>query len=104
VALALTDHPWMPPMQELIRQQEVVTTDVVYLRWLGDRQAMETMTDRWDRLVVDRTQDTTLWVALIRQLLARRLAVYGFYNNHYAGHSPGSLALFYEIWNRSHAS
>jgi len=104
VALALTDHPWMPPMQELILRHEVVTADFVYIRWLGDRQAMETVTDTWDRLVVDRTQDTTLWVALIRQLLARHLAVYGFYNNHYAGHSPGSIALFYEIWERSHAS
>jgi uncharacterized protein YecE (DUF72 family) len=104
VALALTDHPWMPPMQELIRQQDVVTADFVYIRWLGDRQAMEAVTDTWDRLVVDRTQDTMMWVALIRQLLARHLAVYGFYNNHYAGHSPGSLALFYELWKRSHAS
>jgi uncharacterized protein YecE (DUF72 family) len=104
VALALTDHPWMPPMQELIRQQDVVTADFVYIRWLGDRQAMEAFTDTWDRLVVDRTQDTTMWVALIQELLARHLAVYGFYNNHYAGHSPGSIALFYELWKRSHAS
>ena len=24
VALALTDHPWMPPIQELMRQHETV--------------------------------------------------------------------------------
>jgi uncharacterized protein YecE (DUF72 family) len=104
VALALTDHPWMPPVQELLRQHDVVTTDFAYIRWLGDRQAMETVTHKWDRLVVDRTQETSTWVGVIRQLLARDLAVYGFYNNHYAGHSPGSIALFQEIWQQENAS
>jgi uncharacterized protein YecE (DUF72 family) len=104
VALVLTDHPWMPPIQELIRQHDVVTADFAYIRWLGDRQAMEATTQKWDRLVVDRTQDTRTWVAVVRQLLARELAVYGFYNNHYAGHSPGSIALFSEIWQNTPAS
>jgi uncharacterized protein YecE (DUF72 family) len=103
VALALTDHAWMPPIQELIRQHDVVTADFAYFRWLGDRQAMEAITQKWDHLVVDRTQDTRTWVTIARQLLARDLTVYGFYNNHYAGHSPGSLALFSEIWKQSNA-
>ena len=101
VAFVLTDHPWMPPIQELIRQHEVVTADFAYIRWLGDRQAMEAITQKWDHLVIDRTQDTRTWVRVVRQLLARDLTVYGFYNNHYAGHSPGSIALFSEIWQNS---
>jgi uncharacterized protein YecE (DUF72 family) len=104
VALALTDHPWMPPIGELIHQHDVITTDFTYIRWLGDRQAMEAMTQRWDRLVVDRTQDTEAWATVVRQLLGCQLTVYGFYNNHYAGHSPGSIALFYDIWQRNDAS
>jgi uncharacterized protein YecE (DUF72 family) len=104
VALALTDHPWMPPIQDLIRQHDVATADFSYIRWLGDRQAMEAITQKWDRLVVDRQQETMTWAMVVRQLLARHLAVYGFYNNHYAGHSPGSIALFYEAWQRLHAS
>jgi len=104
VALALTDHPWMPPIQELLRQHDVVTADFAYIRWLGDRQAMEAMTQTWDRLVVDRTQDTKAWAAVVRQFLGRDLSVYGFYNNHYAGHSPGSIALFYNIWQQGETS
>jgi uncharacterized protein YecE (DUF72 family) len=100
VALALTDHPWMPSIQELMRQHDVLTTDFAYIRWLGDREAMETITQKWDHLVVDRTQDTREWAAVVRQFLARDLTVYGFYNNHYAGHSPGSIALFYDIWRQ----
>jgi uncharacterized protein YecE (DUF72 family) len=104
VALALTDHPWMPPIQELMRQHEVMTANFAYIRWLGDRKAMETITQTWDHLAVDRTQDTRTWVAVVRQLLSRDLTVYGFYNNHYAGHSPGSIALFYDIWQQGNAS
>jgi uncharacterized protein YecE (DUF72 family) len=104
VALALTDHPWMPPIEDLLRQHDVVTADFTYIRWLGDRQAMEAMTQKWDHLILDRTQDTTTWVRVVRQLLARDLTVYGFYNNHYAGHSPGSIALFSEIWQHTQAS
>jgi uncharacterized protein YecE (DUF72 family) len=104
VALALTDHPWMPPIQELLRQHDLVTADFAYIRWLGDRQAMEAITQKWDHLVVDRTQDTKIWVTVVRQLLARDLSVYGFYNNHYAGHSPGSIALFSDLWQTTQAS
>jgi uncharacterized protein YecE (DUF72 family) len=99
VAFALIDHPWMPPIQDLVRQHDVVTADFTYIRWLGDRQAMEAVTQKWDRLVADRRRETAVWVGVIRQFLARHLEVYGFYNNHYAGHSPGSIALFYEIWH-----
>jgi uncharacterized protein YecE (DUF72 family) len=100
VALALTDHPWMPTIQQLMRQHDVVTADFVYIRWLGDRKAIEAITSKWDRLVVDRRQDTATWVAVVREFLARHLPVYGFYNNHYAGHSPSSIGLFYEIWQK----
>jgi uncharacterized protein YecE (DUF72 family) len=103
VALALTDHPWMPSIAELARQPDVITADFAYIRWLGDRKATEAMTRRWDRLVIDRRQDTAASVAVVRQLLARHLPVYGFYNNHYAGHSPGSIALFYELWQTTTA-
>jgi uncharacterized protein YecE (DUF72 family) len=82
----------------------VVTTDFAYIRWLGDRRAMEAITQKWDRLVVDRTQDTKTWATVVHQLLGRQLTVYGFYNNHYAGHSPGSIALFYDIWRSTDAS
>jgi uncharacterized protein YecE (DUF72 family) len=94
----------MPPIQELLRRLDVVTADFAYIRWLGDRKGIEAITQKWDHLVVDRTQETRTWVSVVRELLARDLSVYGFYNNHYAGHSPGSIALFAEIWRHSQVS
>ena len=51
--------------------------------------------------ILNRAEDVMSRATVVRQLLARDLSVYGFYNNHYAGHSPGSLALFAEIWRQS---
>ena len=33
------------------KQFDWVTTDFVYVRWLGDRKGMETLTTTWDKTV-----------------------------------------------------
>ncbi len=98
IALALIDHPWMPPVAELLEKQDLVTADFTYVRWLGDRKGIEEKTKHWDRLIVDRQREMQVWVPTIRQLLKRGLRIFGFFNNHYAGFAPGSIRLFYETW------
>jgi uncharacterized protein YecE (DUF72 family) len=44
VALALIDHPWMYPPKVLAAKPEFITTDFTYIRWLGDRKAIEALT------------------------------------------------------------
>jgi len=99
VALTLIDHPWMPPIERTMESIDPVITDFVYIRWLGDRHGIEKVTRTWDRLVVDRQRETRAWAGAIRNLLERDVTVYGFFNNHYAGHAPGSIALFESIWD-----
>lgn len=98
VALALIDHPWMPRPEELFSAMDPVTADFVYVRWLGDRLGIEKQTTRWDRPIVNRSREMAAWVPAIRSLLARGLNVYGFFNNHYAGHAPASIELFEQTW------
>jgi hypothetical protein len=43
VALALVDHAWMPRPRELFETGDPVTADFTYIRWLGDRKAIEVM-------------------------------------------------------------
>lgn len=104
VAFALIDHPWMAPVEELIRNQDVVTGDFSYVRWLGDRKEIETKTDRWDTLIVDRAAEMERWVPALASLLERNIDVYGYFNNHYAGHGPGSIELLRDIWRRKSAT
>lgn len=98
VALALIDHPWMPGIAELLEQIDPVTADFCYVRWLGDRKGIEAQTKTWDKVIVDRSREMRAWVPAIRTLLDRRLAVFGYINNHYAGHAPASIELFEQTW------
>ena len=81
VALAWTD--WMD-----LPRYHVITADFLYVRWMGDRRAIE----RVDRLQIPRDQEHEAWAHDLRTALPRLREVYGYFNNHWAGHSPASAA------------
>jgi uncharacterized protein YecE (DUF72 family) len=35
----------------------------------------------------------------MRELVAREIPLYVYFNNHYAGYAPGSVELFSRLWN-----
>lgn len=86
-ALCLVDIAWMPRGDRL-------TADFAYVRWIGDRKAIEAKTKTWGKIVVDRAKDLAWWAPRVRKILTRKLPVYAFFNNHYAGHAPGSADQF----------
>jgi len=79
VAVAWTEWRELPRVTE-------VTADFLYLRWLGDRRDIE----RYDRVQVDRTDSFDRWQADLRPALGEVREVFGYFNNHWAGHSPAS--------------
>lgn len=99
MALALIDHPWMPPISQLVTKLDLVTADFVYVRWLGDRKGIEEKTQHWDGIIIDREAEMRIWIEVIRQILKRRIQVMGYFNNHYAGFGPGSIELFGKVWD-----
>jgi uncharacterized protein YecE (DUF72 family) len=100
VALALVDHAWMPRPRELFETGDPVTADFTYIRWLGDRKAIEEITKVWNKLVIDRTAEMEEWLPAIEKLLKRRLTIYAFFNNHFAGMGPASARAFSEMLER----
>jgi len=100
VALALIDHPWMTPIQQLAERFDLATTDFSYIRFLGDRKGIEQRTKVWDKIIVNREREMETWTPEIQRLLQQRLMVYLYFNNHYAGNAPGSIRLFREVWER----
>jgi uncharacterized protein YecE (DUF72 family) len=100
IALALIDHPWMPPVDQLAKRFELLTADFTYLRFLGDRKGIEEKTKHWDKVIVNREREMLTWIPEIRRMLELQRAVYAYFNNHYAGFAPGSIQLFHEIWKR----
>ena len=98
VALALIDQSWMPRPWEMDGKLDLLTTDFTYVRWLGDRKAIEEETATWDKIIIDRQGELSEWVKLLKKVQERRIMILAFANNHYAGFGPGTLELFRQIW------
>jgi uncharacterized protein YecE (DUF72 family) len=103
VALVLNDTSFVPRPWEMKEQIDVVTSDFLYVRWLGDRKGIEKQTKTWDKPIVDRESDLRRWVDLLRRLVTdkriRKIVAYA--NNHYAGHGPATVKLFWDLWTKN---
>jgi uncharacterized protein YecE (DUF72 family) len=97
VALVLQDHSWMPRPSQLFEKFDPLTADFTYIRWLGDRQGIEQRTKTWEAVIVDRTQELAEWVEIVRKLHKRRIQIFAYANNHYAGHAPSTVEQFREM-------
>ena len=78
-ALVWSEWRDLPPADE-------VTADFLYLRWIGAREAVE----RFDRTQIDRSAELDRWQETIARALPEVREVWGYFNNHWAGHSPAS--------------
>ena len=95
VALALIDQSWMPRPKEWFEKFDPITADFAYVRWLGDRKAIEEQTKVWNKLVVDRTAELSDWADVLEKV---KVPIYIFANNHYAGYSPATVEMFRNLW------
>ena len=103
IALALIDHPWMPRPGELLERIDPITADFTYIRWLGNRKAIEERTKTWDKVILDRRRDLEEWVEACRRFNQRSIAIFGYANNHYAGHAPATVRQFWDLWRKHEA-
>jgi len=96
VALALTDARWISRKQ-MLALAERPTADFAYIRWMGaDREIVD-----YSRIQIDRTRELELWVGVISQLAGKGRTVWGYVNNHFAGHSPASVRALQRMLNLS---
>jgi uncharacterized protein YecE (DUF72 family) len=111
IALVLQDISNMPAPQDLLsgfnsadvaakpKKFDPITAGWTYIRWLGDRKGIEKLTTSWGKPVVDRAQELTTWVDYCYEIRKRGVVIYGYANNHYAGHAPATIAQFISLWN-----
>ncbi len=102
IAVEFRDASWhTPAIADLLRKRRAalawtewrdlprtaeVTADFLYLRWLGDRREIE----KYDRVQIDREREFGVWQADLERVLPQVREVFGYFNNHWAGHSPAS--------------
>lgn len=104
VAVEFRDVSWhVPEIVDLLRRRRAalawtewrelprvtaITTDFLYLRWLGDRREIE----KYDRVQIDRGAEFDAWQRDLERALPEVREVFGYFNNHWAGHSPASAS------------
>jgi uncharacterized protein YecE (DUF72 family) len=86
VALVLQDLHYMPKI-------DWITADFTVIRWLGRRKDIEV----FDRIQIDRTENLASWSEKVQDFIERGFDIYGYFNNHFAGHSPASVRQFAEM-------
>ncbi len=91
VALVLVDLAYMPHPADLAQKHELFTTDFTYARLIGDRKAIDALTERFDRLVVDQGPRLSRWAEWLREAARRLPRTFAYANNHYAGYAPETI-------------
>ena len=85
VGLALSDGRWIP-RKTMLGLAQRPTAGFLYVRLMGpDRDLVD-----YSRIQVDRSRELETWVDVLLPLSGRGTEVYGYINNHFAGHSPAS--------------
>ena len=81
---------------------DLITADFTYVRWLGNRKSIEEQTTTWEKTVIDRQDDLNNWAELFKSIAnnSKVLKIFAFANNHYQGHGPTTVKLFWELWNQ----
>jgi uncharacterized protein YecE (DUF72 family) len=85
VAHAVSEGPWIE-RERVMRAALRPTAEIAYIRWLGDRPQLADYAETR----IDRSSEILSWAKALRELAGQALEIYGFFNNHYEGHSPAS--------------
>lgn len=85
-ALVLQDLHYMPRL-------DWITADFTVIRWLGRRKDIS----RFDEIQIDRTSNLEWWAERVLKFIQSGVDVFGYFNNHFAGHSPASARQFAEM-------
>jgi uncharacterized protein YecE (DUF72 family) len=84
-ALAFVDARWIP-RRAMLTLTERPTANFAYVRWMGPNRDIVD----YSRIQVDRKREIETWSAALARLSQRVGVIYGYVNNHFAGHSPSS--------------
>ncbi len=89
--VVLVDQAWMPHGDEVFEELAPLTGGALYVRLLGDRDAIEKITKTWDEEVLDQSARMTRWARLLAGQAAKGVRSFVYVNNHYAGHAPATV-------------
>jgi len=86
----MVDLAWMPHGDELPEIFHPPLGQNGYIRLLGDRKKIESITSSWDKEVIDQNDRLKRWAILLAKMAGCGLSNFVYINNHYAGHAPAT--------------
>jgi len=89
-----------PRVGEVLEKLDSFTTHVAYVRWLGDQKGIEELAKTWDKPLADRRADLMDWGGAFQKFVARNIRILAYANNHYAGHRPATVKLFWDLFEK----
>jgi uncharacterized protein YecE (DUF72 family) len=81
VALTWVDTPFMPEINE-------VTSDLIYIRWEGDRREVNGTLSRRE---VDKVEKIKAWADKIKPFIENQTEVFGYFSKYYSGYPPSDI-------------
>ena len=109
ISLVFVDYYTMDPLHKLAHLEGIYTAPFVYVRFLGNHKSMDAAVKKareegkrkrdWESLLLDRTGQMRLWIPPLKDLAAKKIPTYIYFNNHYAGYAPGSVELFEKLFS-----
>jgi len=97
IAFVWSELANMPHPAQQAQGLDIRTTDFVYARLIGDRKAVDRVTESFDKVVLDKDADLRRWAELLSPAQAGTPESYIYANNHYAGHGPGTIRRLQEL-------
>lgn len=91
VAVVMVDLGYLPHPDELGNLTDLITSDFAYARLIGDRKAMDALTTKFDKIVMDQSPRLDRWAHLLTDVITQVAEVHVYANNHYAGHAPATV-------------
>lgn len=108
VPMVLPVYYTMPSADRLFAGPDPVTSDLIYVRFLGDHKRMDRLVARlqeegkragnWTGLAENRDDEMRSWAHILKKRADPDSTILAYFNNHYAGFGPGSADRFLSIW------
>ena len=108
VPLVFPVYYTMPTAARLFAGADPRTSDLMYIRFLGDHKRMDALVARlreegkragdWTETALDRDEEMRSWARELKLRADPAGTILAYFNNHYAGFGPGSADRFLSIW------
>ena len=54
----------------------------------------------WDKIIIDRHAELSEWANILEKVHERKIPIYAYANNHFAGYGPATVEMFRNLWRK----